>query len=88
VRLARRGGVALALADAYAGWLARRSVLRTKLVGALALLETAPESYAAVDAPDARLAWPRLLLRGAVEACVALVAIALLAPLHLLSSRR
>jgi NADH dehydrogenase len=88
VRLARRGGIGLALADAYAGWLARRSVLRTKLVGALALLETSPESYAAVDAPDARFAWPRLLLRGAVEACVALAAIALLAPLHLLSSRR
>jgi len=88
VRLARRGGMALALADSYAGWLARRSVLRTKLVGMLALLETAPESYAAVDAPDANLAWPRLIGRGLAEAFVALVAAALLGPFHLLLGRR
>jgi hypothetical protein len=88
VRLARRGGIPLRLADSYAGWLARRSVLRTKLVGVLALLETAPESYAAVDAPDANLAWPRLLARGFAEALTALAAAALLGPLHLLLGRR
>ncbi|HEY8120844.1 MAG TPA: NAD(P)H-binding protein [Myxococcota bacterium] len=88
VAFARRGGLALALADSYAGWLARRSVLRTKLVGVLALLETAPESFAAVDAPDARLAWPRLVLRGVAELATALVAIVLLAPLHVLLGRR
>jgi len=88
LRLARRGGVQLALADSYAGWLARRSVLRTKLVGVLALLETAPESYAAVDAPDANAAWPRLLLRGLAEAATAGLAVLLLAPLHLLLGRR
>jgi hypothetical protein len=88
VRLARRGGPALALADAYAGWLARKGALRTKLVGLLALLETAPESYAAVDAPDASLAWPRLIARGLAEACIALVAAALLGPIHWLSGRR
>jgi nucleoside-diphosphate-sugar epimerase len=88
VLLARRGGVALALADAYAGWLARRSVLRTKLVGVLALLETAPETYAAVDAPDANLAWPRLVARGLAELFVAAFAVLLLAPLHALLGRR
>jgi NADH dehydrogenase len=88
VRLARRGGVALALADSYAGWLARRSVLRTKLVGVLALLETSPDNFAAVDAPDANLAWPRLIGRGLAEAFTALIAVALLLPLHLLSRRR
>ncbi len=88
VRLARRGGIALALADSYAGWLARRSLLRTKLVGVLALLETAPESYAAADAPDPRWAWPLLVLRGAAEAATALSALALLLPLRLLAGRR
>ena len=88
VRLARRGGIALALADTYAGWFARRSLLRTKLVGALALLETAPESYAAIDAPDARAPWLRLVLRGLAELATLLVATLLLAPVHVLSGRR
>ena len=88
VRLARRGGAALALADAYAGWLARKSVLRTKLVAVLALLEVAPESYAAIDAPDARFAWLRLLGRGVAELCTALIAVLVLGPLHLLLGRR
>jgi hypothetical protein len=88
VRLARRGGVALALADSYAGWLARHSVLRTKLVGVLALLETAPDSYAAVDAPDASLAWPRLVARGVAEALTAFAAAVLLLPLRALLGRR
>ena len=88
VRLARRGGAALALADAYAGWFARRSLLRTKLVGALALLETAPESYAAIDAPDTSAPWARLVLRGLAELATALLAALLLAPLHLLLGRR
>jgi NADH dehydrogenase len=88
VSLARRGGFALALADAYAGWLARRSLLRTKLVGVLALLETSAEGYAAVDAPDARLAWPRLGLRALREGATAVLAAVLLLPLHLLLRRR
>lgn len=86
--LARRGGIALALADAYSGWLARRSLLRTKLVGLLALLETSAESFAAIDAPDSRLAWPRLVLRALREGATALLAALLLLPLHLLLRRR
>ena len=88
LRLARRGGIALALADTYAGWFARRSLLRTKLVGVLALLETAPESYAAIDAPDSRAPWTRLVLRGLAELATLLVATLLLAPLHVLAGRR
>lgn len=88
VRLARRGGLALALADAYAGWFARRSVLRTKLVGVLALLETSPRSFAAIDAPSASAPFARLALRGLAELASALVAALLLGPLHLLLGRR
>ncbi len=84
VRLARRGGAALALADSYAGWLARGSTLRHKLVGLLALLEVSPGTFEAVDAPDPSHGWVRLIGRGVVELATALVAAVLLGPLHAL----
>lgn len=88
VALARRHAVLTRLADAYAVLAAPTSLLRRKLILLLALLETTPPHYRAIDAPlaggaastVAALAW-----RGSVAALVALAGVVVCLPLHLVS---
>jgi hypothetical protein len=65
--VARLGGIGVWLADAYTGLLARKSIVRSKLVLTLALLECAPPSFVELDKPTGRGVWRALLsmaLRG------------------------
>jgi hypothetical protein len=82
--LARRGFIGLALADAYSGVFHRRSVVRAKLVAALAILECSPPSFRALDAPDpgGRLVIAGLALRGAMAAAALALAAVVLGPAH------
>ena len=52
LRFSRSGRIGLGLADSYSGLFYRTSLLRKKLVLALAILECSPPSFAALDAPD------------------------------------
>ena len=65
--VARIGSVGIWLADAYTGLLARKSIVRSKLVLTLALLECAPPSFVELDAPTGGGVWLALsatALRG------------------------
>lgn len=65
--VARLGAGGVWLADAYTGLLARKSIVRCKLVLTLALLECAPPSFVELDAPTGRGVWFALFataLRG------------------------
>jgi hypothetical protein len=83
-RLAR-GGVGLALADAYSGFFHRRSVVRAKLVATLAILECSPPSFVVLDAPDpgGRLTLIGLAFRGVVAGLALTLATLTLGPAHL-----
>jgi NADH dehydrogenase len=85
LRLSRAGGLGLALADSYCGLFRRRSIVRAKLVLALAILESSPPSFAALDAPDAgrRLVWIRMMMRGAMAGFSTLFAALFLLPVQL-----
>jgi len=75
---ARRGGLATRMADAYAARVLPRGLLRRKLTLLLALLETQPESYTAIDAPDpggTLRTWLGLAARGFGEVAVAALAL-------------
>jgi hypothetical protein len=67
VDVARLGGGGVWLADAYTGFLARKSTVRSKLMLTLALLECAPPSFVELDAPSVMGLWSALFataLRG------------------------
>jgi hypothetical protein len=83
-RLAGSGGVGLALADAYSGFFARKSVVRAKLIATLAVLECSPPSSVTLDAPGTRgpLAFVSLALRAWAVAIALLTATIALAPAH------
>jgi len=85
VAFARAGVLPARVADVWSAFLRRRSVLRRKLVLAVALLECAPPGSTALDRPDrgpAWLAWPLLVLRGVREGLLLLLgALPLLAAL-------
>jgi NADH dehydrogenase len=85
LRLSRMGGIGLALADSYSGLFFRRSIVRSKLVLALAILESSSPSFAALDAPDpgGRFVWLRLALRGAMAGFSVLIAAPFLLPTQL-----
>jgi nucleoside-diphosphate-sugar epimerase len=87
--LSRAGGVGLALADSYSSLLYRQSVVRAKLVLALAILESSPPSCAVLDRPDrgGRLTLFHLAWRGGLAALSFLCAALLLAPAHLALGR-
>lgn len=89
-RMARKGGVGLALADAYSGLLARTGLLRAKLVATLAILEVSPPSFRVLDAPSPRgkAAWIGSGFRGAMAAAAFICAAAVLVPAHILTGRR
>jgi len=85
LRLSRTGWFGLALADSYSGLFCRQSVVRSKLVLALAILESSPPSFAALDAPDAGrgLVWVRMVMRGAMAGFSTLFAALFLLPVQL-----
>ncbi len=71
--------------DAYAARFRKGGALRRRMVLLLALLECAPETYAAVDAPrrgGAALGLARLVWEGTAEALLAVAATLVLGPLH------
>ncbi|MFN7978709.1 MAG: NAD(P)H-binding protein [Vicinamibacterales bacterium] len=86
VAVARRGPLVARLADAHARLLDPAGLLRRKLVLLLALLETTPPHYRAVDAPLAA-SLPATLLalagRGLAAAAVAALGLLLFLPLRL-----
>lgn len=80
LKLARKGGFSLALADAYCGFFARRNIVRARLLAVLGLLECSPPSFRALDAPDPGGPIAAILIMGlrgvaavATLACAALV---------------
>jgi hypothetical protein len=84
--IARRGLPHLALADAYARRARPYGLLRRKLTLALALLEMSPRSHARFDGAregSAVSTWGALALAGGAAAARLLVAVLVLAPLHL-----
>jgi nucleoside-diphosphate-sugar epimerase len=88
VAFARRHRAAARFADQYARLAAPTSLLRRKLVLLLAILETTPPHYRAIDAPLAggRLGTVAALAgRGVAAAAAAIVAVVVLAPLHAVS---
>lgn len=84
LKVSRLGGVGLALADSYSGLLYRRSVVRAKLVLALALLESSAPSFAVLDAPDkgGRLVVFNMALRGMMAGVSTLIAALVFLPAH------
>jgi hypothetical protein len=85
-RISHLGWLGLVLADAYSGTLYRVSLVRVKLMLALAILECSEPSYRVIDAPDPGAAGVFVTMGLRVgRAFVALVvAAALIAPLHVL----
>lgn len=84
--VARSGTLGIWLADAYAGLLARKSILRSKLVLTLALLECAPPSFMELDRPDNGGVWLALLstaMRGFEFAFAFLLGAVILGPAQL-----
>lgn len=79
--VARSSGVGLALADAYSGLLARRSLVRAKLIVALALLECSAPSFAIIDAP--RGGYLSVAMRGAAAVFAFAFAALVLVPAQL-----
>ncbi|MGH9795350.1 MAG: NAD-dependent epimerase/dehydratase family protein [Candidatus Acidiferrales bacterium] len=87
VRVAARGPVRAAVADAYACLLARRSALRKKLILLAAILESSPSNCGWKDQADAGSVAGfalRLLGRGAGFAVRLAAALVTLGPLHVL----
>jgi hypothetical protein len=62
--VARMGAVGIWLADGYSGLLARKSIVRSKLVLTLALLECSPPTFAALDKPTRGGLWVALFATG------------------------
>jgi hypothetical protein len=84
--VARSGAPGIWLADAYTGLLARKSIVRSKLVLTLALLECAPPSFVELDRPDKGGVWLALLstaMRGFEFAFALLLGAVILGPAQL-----
>jgi len=85
--LARQNPLSTRLADAWGRFFAPRSLLRRKLVGLLAILETSPDTFSRIDRPAARGGlWAFLFgaaWRGCVTALCVLAGVFLLLPLWL-----
>ncbi|MEQ1608362.1 MAG: NAD(P)-dependent oxidoreductase [Hyphomonadaceae bacterium] len=89
LNLSHTGGFGLALADSYSGLFRRQSIVRSKLVLALAILESSPPSFAMLDAPDSGrgFVWIRMAMRGAMAGLSTLFAAPFLLPLQLVLGR-
>ena len=75
------------MVDSYCSRFRRRGPAFRKLVGMLALLECRPASSDRLDLPysgGAALVIAKLMVRGSLDVLTLLVAVLLLAPLHLL----
>jgi hypothetical protein len=86
IRLARQHRFLIKMVDLYTALFFKRALLRRKLVLLLAILESAPTTYAYFDAPDALTRFGfclRTLRRGVVLAGMLLVSLVTLAPLHI-----
>lgn len=84
--VARLGAGGVWLVDAYTGFLARKSSVRSKLVLTLALLECAPPSFAELDAPSGRGVWSALFataLRGFEFVLAFLLSVLVFVPVRL-----
>lgn len=89
VVLARRGSAAASIADSYARLARPYGLLRRKLVLTLALLESAASTHARFDRPLAAgpfRTWAALVALGAAWSIRTVVALLLLAPVHLAAS--
>ncbi len=90
-RLARGGVWATRLADSFGRFFASRSLLRHKLVGLLAILETSPDTFNRIDRPAARGGWFSFLFGAAWRAAITVLCVAggmiLLFPLWLILPR-
>ncbi len=85
-RISRLGRLGLVLADAYTGTLYRVSLVRVKLMLALAILECSEPSFRVIDAPDPGAAgvFVAMGVRVARAAVALVVAATLIVPLHLI----
>lgn len=86
LRVARSGPLGVWLADAYTGLLGRKSILRSKLVLTLALLECAPPSFVDLDTPNRGGVWLALLataVRGFEFALAFVLGVLVFAPAQL-----
>lgn len=84
--VARLGPVGIWLADAYSGMFARKSIVRSKLVLTLALLECSPPTFALLDKPTRGGLWGALFataLRGVEFVLALLLGALVLAPAQL-----
>jgi hypothetical protein len=84
--VARSGMLGIWLTDAYTGLLARKSMVRSKLVLTLALLECAPSSFVELDRPDRGGLWLALLstaMRGIEFAFALLLGAVIFGPAQL-----
>lgn len=84
--VARLGRGATVVADAYAGRLSRRSVLRRKLIAVLALLESSAPAFAVLDAPyrgGSLRVYAKLVARAALEGAALAIGLVVFGPLHL-----
>ncbi len=85
LRVSRRGAFGLRLADAYAGRFARRSIVRTKLVLMLALLEARAPHHEALDRVDGGGVFVVLIMsawRGALALVFLGLSLFLIGPRH------
>jgi NADH dehydrogenase len=85
IAIAQRGRLLAALTDSYTRVFCPRSALRAKLVALLGLLECAPLSFEAFDAPyrgGIVRVYAKLVLRGALEVVLLVAGVLLLGPLH------
>jgi hypothetical protein len=86
LNIARSGAPGLWLADSYSGLFARKSVLRVKLVLAMALLECSGPSFEELDRPTASgaMAWIHMGLAGAGAAFGVMFGLLLFLPAKIL----
>ncbi|WHZ24622.1 MAG: hypothetical protein OJF47_003734 [Nitrospira sp.] len=85
MRLALRHVFSLRLADTYSGLFYKEALLRRKLVLLLAILECSPDAFDRLDRPDLHAQstlYRRLVIKGVTLVATALLAVLLLAPIH------
>jgi nucleoside-diphosphate-sugar epimerase len=90
LRAARSGQMGLALADTYSGLMLRTSVVRSKLVAALAIAESSGASSVVIARPHAggKLTLVVMAVRGSLSLLTLFIAALALGPLHLMLGAR
>ncbi len=85
MRLALRHAFMLRLADTYSGLFYKEALLRRKLVLLLAILECSPGAFDRLDRPEVHAQptlYRLLVIKGFALSATALLAVLLLAPIH------